>query len=92
MDFVLCSLLLIASIIIECIKYKTNAFADTIQINSSNERSTSLQSDDPVTDDDSSEDESIPSSRLSWQQRNFLITLMNRLVQNMKLQTFYGSQ
>ena len=25
---------------------------------------------DPVTDDDSSEDESIPSSRLSWQQEN----------------------
>ena len=49
MDFVLRSLLPIVTIMIGCIKYKRNAFADTILIDSSNERSTSLQSDDPVT-------------------------------------------
>ena len=69
MDFVLCSLLFSATIIIECIKYKRNAFADAIQIDLSNERSTSLQSDDPVADD-SSEDESVPSSWVSWRQGN----------------------
>ena len=54
----LCSLLFSATIIIGCIKYESNVFADAIQIDSSNERSTSLQSDDPVAgDDDSSEDE-----------------------------------
>ena len=69
MDFVLCSLLFSATIIIGCIKYKRNAFADAIQIDLSNERSTSLQSDDPVADD-SSENESVPSSRVSWRQGN----------------------
>ena len=51
-------------------KYIRNAFADAIQIDSSNERSTSLQSDDPVAND-SSEDESVPSSRVSWRQETF---------------------
>ena len=71
MDFVLCSLLFSATIIIGYIKYERNAFADVIQIDSFNERSTSLQSDDPVAnDDDSSEDKSVPPSRVSWRQGN----------------------
>ena len=58
------------------------------RIDSSNERSTSLQSDDPVADDDdSSEDESVPSSRVSWRQGNsFDYTHEYILVQKLKLQ------
>ena len=71
MNFALCSLLFSATIIIGCTKYERNAFADAIQIDSSNERSPSLQSDDPIADDDdSSEEECVPSSRVSWRQEN----------------------
>ena len=66
----MCRLLFSATIIIGCTKYERNAFVDAIQIDSSYERSTSLQSDGPVADDDdSSEDESVP-SRILWRQGN----------------------
>ena len=77
--------------IIECVKFKRSTFADTILIDSSNETSASLQSDDPVTNDDGSpENESVSFSRALWCQGNLLNTLMNVIIldQNIKSQMF----